>query len=128
MSYLIAEGNIARQPRTGQSKTDGRPWARVTVIVNDSERDPQTGQWTPTGKTAYELVVFGQKAETLGRLWAMYGTKLLLLFAGELKVKTRKSDEGEWTSRDVLVDELGLSVRNLPFELAEAGDQTEAAA
>ena len=64
MSYIVRAGNLAGPVKLTQN-TDGTHQGRVTVIVNDRAKDPETGKWETVATTGYYLRVHGQAAVKL---------------------------------------------------------------
>jgi len=85
-------GNLAGVPELKFSK-DGNAWTRARVLVTDSEKDRETGEWRDTATTGYDVVVFGATAEALVEAAAENGN-IRVRFSGPQKIKDVQARNG----------------------------------
>jgi hypothetical protein len=114
MSYIVRAGNLAG-PVDIKADDAGHLTGHVTVIVNDTALERETGQWKDLATTAYRLTARGRTAQRLHSFQERNGNKRIV-FAGTYRVRTYRAADGTTRlSHDVWVDHVGadLSVQNL---------------
>lgn len=109
-SYLIIEGNVTADATLRQAPgRDGRSVAvsNATVAVNDRRFDRQNERWVDTGRTYYEITVWGGEAEHFANT-AVKGARIIA--AGETYVEEyRDRENNQRTRRRLQADHHGLS-------------------
>ena len=109
MSYIVRTGNLAGPVKLTQN-TDGTHHGRVTVIVNDRAKDPETGKWETVATTGYYLRVHGLPAVKLKDFQELNGNAAII-FSGTYRARTYTSQDGhERVSHDVWVDHIGADI------------------
>ena len=109
MSYIIRTGNLTGPPDLRHDAESGRPYAFARVAVNDSAPD-ESNEWTTIGTEFYNLTVRGNSAENLAEA-AASGGNIRIVFAGYYRVRNyTRHDGSSATSRDVRVDQIGVSL------------------
>lgn len=109
MSYIVRAGNLAGPVKLTQN-TDGTHHGRVTVIVNDRAKDPETGKWETVATTGYYLRVHGQTAVKLKDFQELNGNAAII-FTGTYRARTYTSQDGqERVAHDVWVDHIGADI------------------
>lgn len=109
MSYIVRAGNLAGPVKLTQN-TDGTHHGRVTVIVNDRAKDPETGKWKTVATTGYYLQVHGQTAVKLKDFQELNGNATII-FSGTYRARTYTSQDGqERVSHDVVADHIGADI------------------
>lgn len=109
MSYIVRAGNLAGPVKLTQN-TDGTHHGRVTVIVNDRAKDPETGKWETVATTGYYLRVHGQTAVKLKDFQELNGNAAII-FTGTYHARTYTSQDGqERVAHDVWVDHIGADI------------------
>lgn len=109
MSYIVRAGNLAGPVKLTQN-TDGTHHGRVTVIVNDRAKDPETGKWETVATTGYYLRVHGQTAVKLKDFQELNGNAAII-FSGTYRARTYTSQDGqERVAHDVWVDHIGADI------------------
>lgn len=117
MSYFIAAtGNLLRTPELRTSEK-GVSYCYTDVIVNSRHRGDD-GTWKDLGSARYSLTVFRSAAENLVDA-ANHGGNLRILFTGQVTDRDYTRDDGTTgTSRDVIVDEIAISLTGQKARLA----------
>lgn len=109
MSYIVRAGNLAG-PVKLILNDDGTHHGRVTVIVNDRAKDPETGKWETVATTGYYLRVHGQTAVKLKDFQELNGNAAII-FSGTYRARTYTSQDGqERVAHDVWVDHIGADI------------------
>ena len=109
MSYIVRAGNLAG-PVKLTLNDDGTHHGRVTVIVNDRAKNPETGKWKTVATTGYYLRVHGQTAVKLKDFQELNGNAAII-FSGTYRARTYTSQDGqERVSHDVLADHIGADI------------------
>lgn len=122
MSYIIRTGNLAATPELQDGPK--RKYARVLVIVNDSEQNEQ-GDYEQTASIPYNVTVFGNQAENLVKTAEASGN-IRVTFGGRYRAKEYTNKEGQQAiGHDVLADFIGASFQGQTFTV-ERGGRAEA--
>lgn len=109
MSYIVRAGNLAGPVKLTQN-TNGTHHGRVTVIVNDRAKDPETGKWKTVATTGYYLQVHGLAAVKLKDFQELNGNAAII-FSGTYRARTYTSQDGhERVSHDVVADHIGADI------------------
>ena len=109
MSYIVRAGNLAG-PVKLTVNDDGIHQGRVTVIVNDRAKDPETGKWETVATTGYYLRVHGQAAVKLKDFQDLNGNAAII-FTGTYRARNYTSQDGqERVAHDVWVDHIGADI------------------
>lgn len=109
MSYIVRAGNLAGPVKLTRTE-DGTHQGRVTVIVNDRAKDPETGKWETVATTGYYLRVHGQAAVKLKDFQELNGNAAII-FTGTYHARTYTSQDGqERVAHDVWVDHIGADI------------------
>lgn len=109
MSYIVRAGNLAG-PVKLTLNDDGTHHGRVTVIVNDRAKDPETGKWETVATTGYYLRVHGQTAVKLKDFQELNGNAAII-FSGTYRARTYTNQDGqERVAHDVWVDHIGADI------------------
>ncbi len=109
MSYIVRAGNLAGPVKLTQN-TNGTHHGRVTVIVNDRAKDPETGKWETVATTGYYLRVHGLAAVKLKDFQELNGNAAII-FSGTYRARTYTSQDGqERVAHDVWVDHIGADI------------------
>ena len=107
MSYIIRKGNLAATPELKQGP---HVYTHARVLVTDTERDRETGEFRDTATTGYDVTVFGADAESLVRTAEESGN-VRVLFSGDYSVKTFERQDGSTgISHRVTVDDIAVSL------------------
>lgn len=82
---VTAVGNLAEAPELKRSD-NGNAWTKARVVVTDSEKDYQSGEWRDTATTGYTVTVFGRPAEYLVAA-AKHNGNIRVRFSGRQTIK-----------------------------------------
>lgn len=108
MSYIIRKGNLTSTPELKQGPK--RVYTHARVLVTDTERDRETGEFRDTATTGYNLTVFGSDAESLVRT-AQESGNVRVMFTGDYSVhEYTRQDGGTGIDHRVTVDDIGVSL------------------
>ncbi|GAA5158889.1 single-stranded DNA-binding protein [Ornithinimicrobium tianjinense] len=117
---MTIAGNLTRDPQLRFGRNSGRPFAVLSVAVNNRRQDKESGQWVTTGTTYFDVLCMREK-----------GANALLTFKkgdpviahGKLRLQPWSNEQGSGVNVTIDADAVGpdVSFGTAPFTRGRPG-------
>lgn len=108
---ITVEGTATQNPTQHATKT-GKTLTKFNIAVNETTKNPQTGQWEQTNTTYYTITTWGTLAENTAN-HIKKGTRTLI--HGEIKQTTyTKKDGTQGTNLEINAKHVAISLQFPP--------------
>lgn len=107
MTHMTVTGNLASDPVL-QHSMEGRPWAGLTVLWSEREKNNATGQWQDTPVIAVKVSCYGTLAANVAHSLKK-GTRVTV--AGKVRPTAWQSPNGEQLQIKMAADSVAPDLR-----------------
>lgn len=114
INTVVISGNLARDPHL-RSTSSGTIVLQITVAVNDTRKNKQTGEWEDY-PSFIDCIMYGQRADSLSRFLSK-GTYVSI--QGKLHQNRWQTDEGQTRSK------IEVNIQEIHFESKKHESDTE---
>lgn len=107
MTHMTVTGNLASDPVL-QHSVEGQPWAGLTVLWSEREKNHSTGQWQDTPVIAVKVSCFGTLAANVAHSLKK-GTRVTV--TGKVRPTSWQSPNGEQLQIKMAADSVAPDLR-----------------
>lgn len=106
INHVTISGNLTRKPEVRHT-SGGTPVLQIGVAVNDSRKNPQTGEWEDYANFL-DCIMFGERANKIA---PMLDKGMKVCISGKLRYSTWEKDGQKRSKVDVMIDHIEFMSR-----------------
>ena len=106
INHVVISGNLTRKPEVRHT-SGGTPVLQLGVAVNDSRKNPQTGEWEDY-PNFFDCIMFGERASKIA---PMLDKGMKVCISGKLRYSTWEKDGQKRSKVDVFIDHIEFMSR-----------------